>query len=557
MRADQPADTLRQPYRRDRHADRGEPGAAGGVHRGRSGGGERLVRAGERQPVDHHELAGVSWYVHSLPQGHDAEQAAGTVLPEPPYQQRQGLLALQQDLQRRPRAQDLRGALGRAPGGEEPEGTPAERGHQPDQFLGGGVGQPGDAGPGQVRGNVQDALLLVRERRPDVQRPPRCGLVAALGVPGQAERVRDRVELAAQCQRGRGRHHGAVGVEVVGQDPGHRQRRHHQRGPALPLHPRHVVLVLGEQALHRVRLLVQDRSGLLLADRVRVVRLDLPDRVQAGPGRRVEQGARLAQRLRQPGGEPARRRPGEGVRDRFGGLAERFVRLGRQVAAGPASVPFHHVRHQLCLGRRGDPVGQLVGLVHNEQLVRRHDLPAGEHVHREQAVVGHHDVHLAGAGPGRVGETLRAVRAAGRPDTLPRRHRHQPPSLVVDARVQLVAIPGLGLHGPVPQPFDLLRQPALLPHPQRLLRRLILGGLLQPGQAQIVVASFEDGEGGPPAEQRLDRLDQARQVVLDELGLQRQGGGGDHHRAVHQQGRGEVRQGLAGAGAGLDQQVLA
>src|SRR5690606_22552244 len=87
-------------------------------------------------------------------------------------------------------------------------------------------------------------------------------------------------------------------------------------------------------------------------------------------------------------------------------------------------------------------------------------------------------------------------------------------------------------------------------------RSLVGGGGLQAGQAQVVVPALEEGEGGAPPEQRLDGVDQPRQVVVDQLRLQREGGGGDHHRSVHTQRGDQVRQRLAGAGARLDQQVL-
>ena len=52
-----------------------------------------------------------------------------------------------------------------------------------------------------------------------------------------------------------------------------------------------------------------------------------------------------------------------------------------------------------------------------------------------------------------------------------------------------------------------------------------------------------------------DRLDQPRDVALDELVLEGQGGGRDHDPLVVEEGRDEVGQRLAGAGAGLDDQV--
>ena len=53
----------------------------------------------------------------------------------------------------------------------------------------------------------------------------------------------------------------------------------------------------------------------------------------------------------------------------------------------------------------------------------------------------------------------------------------------------------------------------------------------------------------------MQRLDGARQVALDQLALEREGRGGDDDAlAVRERGH-QVAEGLAGAGAGLDQQV--
>ena len=120
--------------------------------------------------------------------------------------------------------------------------------------------------------------------------------------------------------------------------------------------------------------------------------------------------------------------------------------------------------------------------------------------------------------------------------------------------------------GPVAQPLDLLAEPAGLAEPLGRLgladvEERVVGLLrrtcLQLGQAEVVVPALEHGEGRAAAEQRLDRVGQPGQVVVDELGLQGQGGGGDHHRAVDEQRRHQVGQGLAGARAGLHEQVLA
>ena len=53
------------------------------------------------------------------------------------------------------------------------------------------------------------------------------------------------------------------------------------------------------------------------------------------------------------------------------------------------------------------------------------------------------------------------------------------------------------------------------------------------------------------------RLHQPRDVALDELVLERERRGGDHHPLVVEQRGHQVAERLAGAGAGLDEQVLA
>ncbi len=80
---------------------------------------------------------------------------------------------------------------------------------------------------------------------------------------------------------------------------------------------------------------------------------------------------------------------------------------------------------------------------------------------------------------------------------------------------------------------------------------------LQFGQTQVVVAPFEDRERRLAPEVGLNRLGEARQVVVDELVLEREGRGRYHHGRSDQQCWHQVRQRLSGAGAGLHEQVLA
>ena len=70
------------------------------------------------------------------------------------------------------------------------------------------------------------------------------------------------------------------------------------------------------------------------------------------------------------------------------------------------------------------------------------------------------------------------------------------------------------------------------------------------------MAALEHGVQRAAAENRLDGVGQSGQIVVDELRLKRQRGGRNDDRPVHQQRRREIGQRLAGAGAGLHEQVL-
>ena len=126
------------------------------------------------------------------------------------------------------------------------------------------------------------------------------------------------------------------------------------------------------------------------------------------------------------------------------------------------------------------------------------------------------------------------------------------------AGTQLVAVAGLGGLGPLADPHDVasgLRR-GRRREERVLVVRLLLAGV-QPVQAQVVAAALEHRERRTPPEQRLERVDQPRQVAVDQLALQGDGGRGDDRAVVVRQHRHQVGQRLAGAGAGLHQQVLA
>ena len=75
--------------------------------------------------------------------------------------------------------------------------------------------------------------------------------------------------------------------------------------------------------------------------------------------------------------------------------------------------------------------------------------------------------------------------------------------------------------------------------------------LIHPLKAGVVGAALQHGEVDPAVE----RGGQERQVHLEELILERLGGGGDHRALARQYGRHQVGERLAGAGARLHDQV--
>ena len=78
--------------------------------------------------------------------------------------------------------------------------------------------------------------------------------------------------------------------------------------------------------------------------------------------------------------------------------------------------------------------------------------------------------------------------------------------------------------------------------------------------AQVVATALDQREGRPPAEQGGDRVGEPRHVAVDDLGLEGQRRRRDDGRTAAvdgvEDGRDEVRERLAGARAGLDEEVL-
>ncbi len=176
-------------------------------------------------------------------------------------------------------------------------------------------------------------------------------------------------------------------------------------------------------------------------------------------------------------------------------------------------------------------------------------------------MVGDDDIGAAGVGPGLLGEALLAEGAGGRAHALVGRDGHLAPGEVADPGDELVAVAGDGLLRPFVQPLHLAPERGQLAGVEQL--RVIGLGVprgLQPVPAQVVAPALEDRERGFPLQQRSESGGQPRQIAFDELALQGDGGGGDHHRGALDDGmadgRYEVGERLPRAGARLDHQVL-
>ena len=222
----------------------------------------------------------------------------------------------------------------------------------------------------------------------------------------------------------------------------------------------------------------------------------------------------------------------------------------------------HRGGRQLVGDGRGDPVDQLVALVDDDDLVLGQQGRVTERVDGQQRVVGHHDIDRPGVGPRRLDEALLRQRAL-RTQALVGRDGDLPPRSLADAGDQLVAVAGRRLVGPAPQPEHLGPEPAGRgPLGRRVEERLLLGreAADQLVLAEVVAPALDQRVRRAATQHGGDGVGQPRQVAVDHLGLERQGRGGDDHRLLRRgrvgDGRDQVGQRLARAGAGLDQQVL-
>lgn len=126
-------------------------------------------------------------------------------------------------------------------------------------------------------------------------------------------------------------------------------------------------------------------------------------------------------------------------------------------------------------------------------------------VDREQGVVGDDDLGEFGTFAGHLGEALGAVSALRCSQALTGGHGDLRPGAVGDARREVVAVTGLGVLRPVPQPQQVLAQPAggrggleLVEEPLLLVLR---DALVEAVQTQIVRPALEHRELRAAAQQ--------------------------------------------------------
>ena len=205
-----------------------------------------------------------------------------------------------------------------------------------------------------------------------------------------------------------------------------------------------------------------------------------------------------------------------------------------------------------------------MSLVDDEHVVLGQQLASLERVDGHERVVGDDDVDVTRGRPGPLDEALGDHRAA-LPEALLRAHRHLSPGPLRDPRHQLVAVTGLGLAGPRPQPHDLLPEPRRLAvdvaHGEQRALVVVREATLELVGAHVVAPALDERVGGAAAEHGFEGVREPRHVAVDDLRLERERGRRDDGRApaldrVLHRGH-EVGERLAGARAGLDQQVLA
>ena len=558
---DEASGALRQPQRGVGGRDRHEAVAAHPRDGLRARRGQRVVGPRERDAVDDDELARRAGHVDALPQRERAEQAGARVAGELPHQGADLVLALAQERDvalvsaNRSRIASVASLAARIDENRPSVRPPAAR-TSASISSSVSVARPSRPGGGQVPRHVGDALLGVGERAADVEPAPLRRALAA-----QADGAGDGVERPAELEGRRGEDDGALGEDLVAHEHRHAHRRDPQHGPAARVAvephdvelalledargvledlvdggPRHLAAAVGLLALLRLELALHGAGGVAHPrQRQRRASRGCRSAAPRGPARAPTRAGRRPRpwsSSSRPGGRPAWPRPGpcRGV------TSSVIVEVTRSTSSWPSSTT-----STSCSGSIWRP--SKASMAMKEWLVT---MTSTSRAASRERSTKHSDDHRAAAA-----------------QALVARHRHLAPGPLGHARHELVAVAGLGDLGPLAQPHHLGAEPRrlLVDRADRHQRVGVVVGeaALELVGAQVVAPPLDQRVGRAPAEQRGERLGQPRHVAVDDLGLQGQRRGGDDGGRARVHGvphRGhEVGQRLAGAGAGLHEQV--
>jgi hypothetical protein len=186
--------------------------------------------------------------------------------------------------------------------------------------------------------------------------------------------------------------------------------------------------------------------------------------------------------------------------------------------------------------------GQLMRLIEYHRVAGRqqfrHAFISQHHVGEEQMVIDHHDICLHRLRTRMEHEAFLVVRAFLAQTVVARRGDLQPDRRVLRHIGHAALVAGtadLGVLFYFSQMFDVFASS----------ETAIGKGPFQMIVAHVIGAALEQGDGNG----RLECIAHHRQILLEQLVLQIFGAGGDDHLAAAQQGRHQVGEGLAGAGA--------
>ncbi len=229
------------------------------------------------------------------------------------------------------------------------------------------------------------------------------------------------------------------------------------------------------------------------------------------------------------------------------GPHERIARM-REPRGQRIACEFEHLRGRRRLAeerRRG--LGQLMGLVEDDRVRGRQQIGdpfvAQHEVGEEQVMIDDDEVGLLRRAPRLHHEALRVMRTFGAEAVLARRRHQRPDRRVLGHLRELGAIAAAG------------RQREALDRAQmhRVLARHEATVVARAGEmlvADVVGASLQQRDGDGRPQRRADQRD----VLAKQLVLQRLRAGRHDHLAAPQHRRHEIRERLAGPGAGLGDQ---